>query len=91
MIDSNRITAGGVTSGIDFAFRIIAELHGRDTAEQIQLALEYDPEPLGGGTPATARPEILAAVQSVLASRMAERTGEIAAVAAPYDGKWTQR
>ena len=91
VIDSNRITAGGVTSGIDFAFRIIAELHGRDTAEQIQLALEYDPEPLGGGTPATARPEILAAVQSVLASRMVERTGEIAAVAAPYDGKWTQR
>jgi cyclohexyl-isocyanide hydratase len=43
VIDGNRITAGGVTSGIDFAFRIIAELHGREVAESIQLALEYDP------------------------------------------------
>ena len=82
VVDRNRITAGGVTSGIDFAFRIIAELHGRDVAESIQLALEYDPEPLGGGTPATARPEILAAVQSLMASRLSARVGEIEAVAA---------
>jgi len=81
VIDGNRITAGGVTSGIDFAFRIIAELHGRDVAESIQLALEYDPEPLGGGTPTTARPEILSAVQALMQSRLADRTGEIAAVA----------
>ncbi len=71
VIDRNRITAGGVTSGIDFAFRIIAQLHGRDVAESIQLALEYDPQPLGGGTPATARPEILARVQAVYAKRRA--------------------
>ncbi|QXQ07225.1 DJ-1/PfpI family protein [Sphingosinicellaceae bacterium] len=71
VIDRNRITSGGVTSGIDFAFRIIEQLHGRDVAEAIQLALEYDPEPLGGGTPATARPEILARVQAVYAKRRA--------------------
>ncbi|MGL6044069.1 MAG: DJ-1/PfpI family protein, partial [Sandaracinobacteroides sp.] len=52
VIDRDRITAGGVTSGIDFAFRVIAELHGTDVAESIQLALEYDPQPIGGGTPA---------------------------------------
>jgi len=82
VMDGNRITAGGVTSGIDFAFRIIAELHGRDVAESIQLALEYDPEPLGGGTPATARPEILSAVQTLMARRLAGRAAEIQAVAA---------
>jgi cyclohexyl-isocyanide hydratase len=84
VIDRDRITAGGVTSGIDFAFRVIAELHGRDAAESIQLALEYDPAPLGGGTPATARPEILAAVKELMASRMASRVDEIEAVTAQY-------
>ena len=82
VIDRDRITAGGVTSGIDFAFRVIEQLCGRDVAESIQLAIEYDPQPLGGGTPATARPEILAAVNAMLSKRMAGRAEEIAAVAA---------
>ena len=81
VIDRDRITAGGVSSGIDFAFRVIEHLHGRDVAEAIQLAVEYDPEPLGGGTPATARPEILARVRSAMAPRLAEREAEIAAIA----------
>lgn len=81
VIDGNRITAGGVTSGIDFAFRIIAELHGQDVAESIQLALEYDPEPIGGGTPVTARPEILASVQALMQGRLSGRAAEISAVA----------
>ncbi len=81
VIDRDRITAGGVTSGIDFAFRIMAQLHGRDVAEMIQLALEYDPQPLGGGTPATARPEILKAVYAAMDARMNGRAEEIAAAA----------
>lgn len=43
--DGNRFTAGGVTSGIDFAFRIVAELAGPEVAKAIQLAIEYDPAP----------------------------------------------
>ena len=82
VIDRDRITAGGVTSGIDFAFRVIEQLCGRDVAESIQLVIEYDPQPLGGGTPSTARPEILAAVNAMLGKRMAGRAEEIAAVAA---------
>ena len=82
VIDRDRITAGGVTSGIDFAFRVIEQLCGRDVAESIQLVIEYDPQLLGGGTPATARPEILAAVNAMLSKRMAGRAEEIAAVAA---------
>lgn len=81
VIDRNRITAGGVTSGIDFGFRLLAEIEGRDFAEAMQLALEYDPAPLGGGTPATARPEVLAAVQAMMASRMGGRAETIAALA----------
>jgi cyclohexyl-isocyanide hydratase len=43
--DGNIFTAGGVTSGIDFAFRIVAEVAGPEVAEAIQLAIEYDPSP----------------------------------------------
>lgn len=82
VFDRNRITAGGVSSGIDFAFRIIEHLHGRDVAEAIQLSVEYNPEPLGGGTPATARPEILARVSAMMATRVAQREAEIAQIAA---------
>jgi len=81
VFDRNRITAGGVTSGIDFAFRVIERLHGRDMAEAVQLALEYDPAPLAGGTPQTARPEILAQVQASMAARVAERERQAAAIA----------
>lgn len=52
--DGNVVTAGGVTSGIDFALELIAMAQGEDVARTIQLALEYDPAPpFAGGTPAT--------------------------------------
>ena len=82
VIDRNRITAGGVTSGIDFAFRILEATHGRDVAEAVQLGLEYDPAPLGGGTPATARPEILAMAEANYAKRLPAVRAAIAAVVA---------
>jgi cyclohexyl-isocyanide hydratase len=43
--DGNLVTAGGVTSGIDFALELIALAQGEDIARTIQLALEYDPAP----------------------------------------------
>jgi cyclohexyl-isocyanide hydratase len=70
VVDRNRITGGGVTAGIDFAFRVIEHLHGREEAEIVRLMLEYDPEPIGqGGTPETARPEILAVTKDRMLSR----------------------
>lgn len=49
--DGHVITAGGVTSGIDFALALIAAISGDDVARTIQLALEYDPAPpFGGGS-----------------------------------------
>lgn len=58
--DGNVVTAGGVTSGIDFALQLIALISGEDIARTIQLALEYDPAPpFNGGTPDTAPAEIL--------------------------------
>jgi cyclohexyl-isocyanide hydratase len=50
--DGNLVTAGGVTSGIDFALELIALAQGEDVARTIQLALEYDPAPpFDGGHP----------------------------------------
>ena len=43
--DGNVITAGGVTSGIDFGLTIAAEIAGETTAQTIQLGIEYDPAP----------------------------------------------
>src|SRR6476469_8854710 len=43
--DGNAITAGGVTSGIDFGLSVVAEIAGETTAQTIQLGIEYDPAP----------------------------------------------
>ncbi len=43
--DGNLITAGGVTSGIDFGLSVVAEIAGEMTAREIQLGIEYDPAP----------------------------------------------
>ena len=83
VIDRNRITGGGVTAGIDFAFRLIAELQGRGVAEAVQLALEYDPQPpSAGGVPERARPEVLAHVERLMAERLSGRREAVARIAA---------
>ena len=43
--DGNLITAGGVTSGIDFGLHVVAEIAGEAAAHAIQLGIEYDPAP----------------------------------------------
>ena len=61
--DGNIMTAGGVTSGIDFAFRLFAEIAGENAAKSVQLGLEYDPDPpFRAGHPSTAPDGIKAAV-----------------------------
>ncbi|RYG12352.1 MAG: DJ-1/PfpI family protein [Burkholderiales bacterium] len=59
--DRNRVSGGGVTSGIDFALTLAAELVGEETARMIQLGLEYDPQPpLDCGSPEKAGAERVA-------------------------------
>jgi len=59
--DGNVITAGGVTSGIDFALTIVAEIAGQQLAEAVQLSLEYDPHPpFDSGHPDRADPKLIA-------------------------------
>lgn len=83
VFDGNVVTAGGVTSGIDFALRIIAELHGEDVARSLQLNFEYDPEPpFAGGTPATSPEPIVAMMrQRFYDARAAEMEAALNATA----------
>lgn len=71
--DGNLMTAGGVTSGIDFGLTIAARIAGQETAEVIQLSLEYAPAPpFDAGLPDTAKPQITALARAgMTASRQA--------------------
>jgi transcriptional regulator GlxA family with amidase domain len=57
--DRNRITAGGVTAGIDFGLTIGAKLANEDAARRVQLLIEYDPKPpFDAGSPERAGPAL---------------------------------
>src|SRR5439155_1457025 len=61
VVDGNVITGGGVTAGIDFALRLVAEIAGETVARGIQLGIEYDPHPpFDSGHPRAADPQLVA-------------------------------
>lgn len=77
VIDRNRITAGGVTAGIDFGLRVVAEVAGDATAQAVQLALEYDPQPpFACGHPRVAPAALVDAVRARFAERIARRQAQ---------------
>jgi cyclohexyl-isocyanide hydratase len=86
VVDGNIISAAGVTAGIDGALTIASLLRGQPVAEQIQLDIQYAPEPpFNSGTPKTAPREVLEAVsgrykpltdaRTVTAKKIAARFG----------------
>jgi cyclohexyl-isocyanide hydratase len=80
--DGNVITGGGVTAGIDFALAVVAELAGPETAQAIQLQIEYAPAPpFAAGAPETAPPAVVARVRERMAGMAAQRTAAVAAAA----------
>lgn len=55
VIDRDRITGAGVTSGIDFGLTLVNLLWGEDMAKITQLMMEYNPQPpFNAGNPKTA-------------------------------------
>jgi len=67
VIDRNRVTAGGVTAGMDFGLTLAAAMTNDGVAQALQLGLEYDPAPpYDCGHPDRADPEMVAAVRSHL-------------------------
>jgi putative intracellular protease/amidase len=64
------ITAAGVSSGIDMALRLVAQLAGDEVAMAIQLGIEYDPQPpFDSGSPSKAPAEIVELVRALNDSR----------------------
>ncbi len=86
VVDGNLFTSGGVTAGIDVALRVVAEIAGQETAEAIQLSVEYDPAPpFDAGSPERAPRAVLERVLQRAAPRQrdrAERSARAAAVLA---------
>jgi cyclohexyl-isocyanide hydratase len=86
VVDRDRITGAGVSSGIDFALTLAAELHGERVARTIQLSMEYDPAPpFDGGSPERETPEIRAALEKRLEKFAAERQAIAERAAAKLD------
>jgi transcriptional regulator GlxA family with amidase domain len=53
--DGPVITAAGVSAGIDMALTLLARLRDDETAQAVQLAVEYDPDPpFTAGSPRSA-------------------------------------
>ena len=81
--DGNIVTGGGVTAGIDFALTLVAEIAGPETAQAIQLQIEYAPAPpFDAGRPETAPPAILARLRERNAAGAARSQAAIEAAAA---------
>jgi cyclohexyl-isocyanide hydratase len=79
--DGNVITAGGVTSGIDFGLAVVARLLGQEEAETVQLHLEYAPAPpFASGTPSQASAKVLARAKARLQASRAAREAIVARV-----------
>lgn len=87
VVDGNIVTGGGVTAGIDFGLRLVAEIKGEAVARAIQLAIEYDPEPpFEGGHPRSADPQLVAAVTQRASGRQSERRAQVEKAAAALKG-----
>lgn len=84
VVDRDRITGAGVTSGIDFALNVVGRLLGRPRALEIQLAMQYEPAPPwpGAGSPRTAATRTLRSVHAATTIvRRARRAATLAAAA----------
>jgi cyclohexyl-isocyanide hydratase len=85
--DGNVITGGGVTSGIDVALSVAAELRGQPVAEAIQLGVEYDPRPpFNAGSPRVADPSLVASVRERMAPFLARREEQVRQAAENLSG-----
>ena len=67
VFDGRVVTAAGVSAGIDLALTLVTELRGAETAQAIQLGIEYDPQPPhDSGSPASATPAVRDFVAQVM-------------------------
>src|SRR5262245_60782058 len=81
--DGDMVFAAGVTSGIDGALRVAAQLRGDEAAQAIQLYMQYAPEPpFNSGTPETAPAAILEGARTAVKAITEQREATARRVAA---------
>jgi cyclohexyl-isocyanide hydratase len=89
VVDGKFVSAAGVTAGIDGALRVVAMLRGEKVAQQIQLAIEYAPDPpFSSGTPETAPGDVLEAARASVKEITAARLATAQRIAARLDIKY---
>ncbi|MBV4459315.1 DJ-1/PfpI family protein [Pseudomonas sp. COR58] len=72
--DGHLFTGGGITAGIDFALVLAAELVDADTAQRVQLQLEYAPAPpFDSGSPERAPAHIVEEAVRLAAPSLSKR------------------
>jgi putative intracellular protease/amidase len=72
VVQGKVVTAAGVSSGIDMALWLAAQIAGDDVAKAIQLGIEYDPQPpFDSGSVAKADPELVAFLRELIVDRPA--------------------
>jgi hypothetical protein len=82
VVDGKLVNAAGVTAGIDGALTVASLLRGDQVAQEIQLGIEYAPEPpFHSGTPASAPPEMLRAVENRISGLTMKRLSRARRVA----------
>jgi cyclohexyl-isocyanide hydratase len=90
VIDGKHVSAAGVTAGLDGALRVVTLMCDERVAQQIQLAIEYAPDPpFNSGTPQTAPSEVLqdarASVQKISEARLVTAKRIAARLGIKYD------
>jgi cyclohexyl-isocyanide hydratase len=90
VVDGNIVSAAGLTAGIDGALRLAALVRGEQVAQEIQLDIQYAPEPpFDSGSPDKAPRAVLTAVRERYAPvtdarrRTAQRIAARLGIAAP--------
>lgn len=74
VVDGKFVSAAGVTAGLDGALQLASMLRGDDIAQQIQLSIQYAPEPVfSAGHPSSAPPEIVSTVRNSFQTIMERR------------------
>src|SRR5258708_16057137 len=85
VIDANRITGAGISSGLDEAMAIVALLLGDEAARQGQLTMQYAPTPpFNDGDPSVADPTVLFQVTNSMRKGVAKTTAGFRS----YIDKW---
>jgi len=85
VVDGKFVCAAGVSSSIDGALRVAALLRGDRIAQEIQLYMQYAPEPpFQSGTPETAPVEVVAAARGAVSALTATREAVIERIAAKW-------